>query len=91
MFWEVSNATYGKNKFLHFIICSFLASFCNSSDYKYDNYNYDEYYDYKNQKPEDYTDDYSQDSNDYYDQNLLAPPNPPPPHLTPPPPSPHNG
>ena len=69
----------------------FLASFCNSSDYKYDNYNYDEYYDYKIQKPEDYTDDYSQDSNDYYDQNLLAPPNPPPPHLTPPPPSPHNG
>ena len=80
MFWEV-----WKKKFLHFIICSFLASFCNSNDYKYDNYNYDEYYDYNNQKPEDYTDDYSQDSNDYYDQNVLAPPNPPPPHLTPPP------
>ena len=35
----------------------FLASFCNSSDYKYDNYNYDEYYNYNNQKPEDYTDE----------------------------------
>ena len=84
MFWEV-----WKKKFLHFIICSFLASFCNSNDYKYDNYNYDEYYDYNNQKPEDYTDDYNQELNEYYDQNLVAPPNLPAPlPISPPPPSP---
>ena len=48
---------------LFFLISTSLS---NPVDYKYDNYlygeyNYQEYYDYKNQKPEDYTDDYSQD------------------------------
>ena len=71
---------------LSFIL--FLSSSCNSQDYEYDDYKYDEDYDYNNQKPEDYTDDYSQDLNDYYDQNLLAPPNPPPPPIPPPPPRP---
>ena len=52
----------------------FLTSLCYSDDYKYNEYNYN---DYDNQRPYDYT-DYSQDLNDYYDHNLLAPPNPPP-------------
>ena len=67
-----------KINFCILLFFAFLASFCNSQDYKYDDYddyNYDKY-DYNNQKPGDYTDDYSQDLNDYYDQNLLAPPNP---------------
>ena len=42
-----------------------LTSLCNSQDYEYDDYNYNENY--------DYTDDYSQELNDYYGQNLLAP------------------
>ena len=62
---------------LSFIL--FLSSLCNSEDYEYDDYKYDEDYDYNNQKPEYYTDDYSQDLNDYYNQNLLATPNRPPP------------
>ena len=70
-----------KTTFCILLCLVFLASLCNSQDYEYDDY--DEYYDYNNQKPEDYNDDYSQDLNDYYDQNLLAPPNPP---LPPPPP-----
>ena len=65
----------------------FLTSLCNSQDYRYDDYNSDEY-DYNNQQPEDYTDDYSQELYDYYDQNLLAPPNPPPLPPIPPPISP---
>ena len=74
----------------HFCILLFLvylASICNSQDYKYDDYddyNYDKY-DYNNQKPGDYNDDYSQDLYDYYDQNLLVPPNPPPLPPIPPP------
>ena len=52
-----------------------LSSLCNSQDYEYDDYNYNENY--------DYTDDYSQELNEYYDQNLLAPPNPPAPLLPP--------
>ena len=65
----------------------FITSFCNSQDYKYDDYddyNYDKY-DYNNQNPGDYTDDYSQELNDYYDQNLFVPPNPPPLPPIPPP------
>ena len=51
----------------------FLTSSCNSQDYRYDDYNLDEY-DYNNQQPEDYyTDNYSQESNDYYYQNLFPP------------------
>ena len=57
----------------------FFVSLCNSQDYKYNDYNYDQYSEYNNQKPEDYTDDYSQQLNDYYNQNLLAPSIPPPP------------
>ena len=72
-----------KTNFCILLFLVFLASVCNSQDYKYDDY--DEYYDYNNQKPEDYNDDYSQDLNDYYDQNLLAPPNPPPLPRIPPP------
>ena len=56
-------------------------SLCHSDDYKYENYQYDEYhenYDYDNQKLEDYTDDYSQDYDYYTNQNLLASLNPPP-------------
>ena len=66
----------------------FLTSLCNSQDYRYDDYNSDEY-DYNNQQPEDYTDDYSQELYDYYDQNLLAPSNPLP--LPPTPPAPPMG
>ena len=68
-----------------------LSSLCNSQDYEYDDYNYNENY--------DYTDDYSQELNDYYGQNLLAPaplpipppPPPPTPPPTPPPPPPPMG
>ena len=82
-----------KTNFYNFLFLVFLTSFCNSNDYEYENYKYDEYdylenYNYDNQKPEDYTDytdDYSQGLDDYYDQNLFGPPNPP--RLpTPPPP-----
>ena len=58
-----------KNFCILLLFVVILTSLCNSQDYEYDDYNYNEYYDYNNQKPEDYTDDYSQDSNDYYDQN----------------------
>ena len=65
-----------------------LSSLCNSQDYGYDDYDYNENY--------DYTDDYSQELNDYYGQNLLAPaplpiPPPPTPPPTPPPPPPPMG
>ena len=81
-----------KTHFCILLFLVFLASICNSQDYKYDDYddyNYDDYDYYNNQKPGDYTDNYSQDLNDYYDQNLLAPPNPPtlppiPPPMPPP-------
>ena len=70
----------------NFCISLFLlisTSLCNQVDYKYeeyknDEYNYNEYYDYNNQEPEDYTDDYSQGLNDHYNQNLLVSPIPPP-------------
>ena len=101
MFWQVSNYklwVMEKTNFYNFLFLVFLTSFCNSNDYEYENYKYDEYdylenYNYDNQKPEDYTDDYSQGLNDYYDQNLLAPPNPLPslptsPPIPPPPPPP---
>ena len=72
------------------LFLSILSSLCNSQDYEYDDYNYNENY--------DYTDDYSQELNDYYGQNLLAPaplpippPPPPPPPLIPPPPPPPMG
>ena len=92
MFWRVSNynlPAMEKTNFFILLSVLFFTSMCNpNDDYKYDDYenddyNYNEYYDYNNQKPEDYTDDYSQDLNYYYDQNLLTPSNPTPP---PPPP-----
>ena len=53
--------------------------------YKYDDYNYDNKYDYDNQKPDDYTDDYSQKFiDDYYEHNLPNPPPLPSPPLPPP-------
>ena len=57
-----------------------LSSLCNSQDYEYENYKYDDDYNYN----ENY-DDYSQELNDYYGQNLLAPaPLPIPPPAPPP-------
>ena len=81
MFWIVSNYSLWAMEKTNFCILLFivlLTSLCNSQyDYTYDEYNYNEYYDYNNQKSED-----------YYDQNLLAPPNLPAPlpMLPPPPP-----
>ena len=76
-----------KTNFCILLFMVLLTSLCNSQydytydDYENDEYNYNEYYDYNNQKSED-----------YYDQNLLAPPNPPPlppiPPPNPPPPPP---
>ena len=77
----------GKTYFRILSFLVFITSLCNSQDYEYDDYNYDDNYDYNFQKPEDYTDDYNQDLNDYYDQYLLAPLNPIPPPLPPPPPT----
>ena len=75
----------GKTNFWTLLFVGFFISLCNSQDYKYDDYDYNQYYDYNNQKPDDYTDDYSQGLNDYYNQNLLAPPNTLPPLPTSPP------
>ena len=99
MFYGVSNyclLPMDKTNFCILSLILFLSLLCNSQDYEYDDYNYNEYYDYNSQKPEDYTDDYSQDPIDYYNQNLPAPPNHPPhpprplptqpPPLPPPPP-----
>ena len=93
MFWGVSNyyslrPTMDKTNSCILLFVVFLTSLCNSQDYRYDDYNSDEY-DYNNQQPEDYTDDYSQELYDYYDQNLLAPSNPLP--LPPTPPAPPMG
>ena len=94
MFWIVSNYSLWAMEKTNFCILLFivlLTSLCNSQydytydDYENDEYNYNEYYDYNNQKSEDYTDDYSQELNYYYDQNLLTPPNPPPLPPIPPP------
>ena len=86
MFWIVSNYSLWAMEKTNFCILLFmvlLTSLCNSQydytydDYENDEYNYNEYYDYNNQKSED-----------YYDQNLLAPPNLPAPLPMPPPPPP---
>ena len=84
MYWGVSNyilrvRPMEETNFSILLLLVFLASFCNADsykyhDYKYNEYNYDQNYDYDNQKPEDYTEDYSQELNECYDQNLLAPP-----------------
>ena len=60
-----------KTNFCSLLLFLVFATLCNSQDYEYDDYNYNENY--------DYTDDYSQELNDYYGhQNLLAPAPPPP-------------
>ena len=77
-----------KTNFCSLLLFLVFATSCNSQDYEYDDYNYNENY--------DYTDDYSQELIDYYGQNLLAPaplpiPPPPTPPPTPPPPPPPMG
>ena len=59
-----------KTNFCSLLLFLVFATLCNSQEYEYDDYNYNENY--------EYTDDYSQELNDYFDQTLLAPPIPPP-------------